>query len=88
MLREAGQDRGALQWYENSMPVSPYEVVFLPIRHLRQGEIYERLGEPEKALRHYAEALEYWRHADPEFQSIVNDVRARVARLSGEPGAH
>jgi tetratricopeptide (TPR) repeat protein len=88
MLREAGQDREALQWYENSMPVSPYEVLFLPIKHLRRGEIHERLGEPEEALRHYSEALEFWRNADPEFQTIVNDVRTRIARLSGEPGAH
>jgi tetratricopeptide (TPR) repeat protein len=88
LLREAGQDQEALRWYENSVPVSPYEVVFLPISHLRRGEIYERLGEPENALRHYSEVVEYWRNADPELQTIVNDVRTRIARLSGEPGAH
>ena len=88
LLREAGQDQEALRWYENSVTVSPYEVVFLPISHLRRGEIYERLGEPENALRHYSEVVEYWRNADPELQTIVNDVRTRIARLSGEPVPH
>jgi len=88
MLSEAGQDLEALRWYENSVPISPSEVVFLPIRHMRQGEIYERRGEPEQALRHYAEALEYWRNADSEFSDSRENVSARVTRLAGEPTAH
>jgi tetratricopeptide (TPR) repeat protein len=88
MLSEAGQDLEALRWYENAIPVSPSEVVFVPTRHVRRGEIYERRGEPEQALRHYAEVLEYWRDADPELKNLREDVSARVARLTGEPIAH
>jgi len=88
MFSEAGQDLEALRWYENSVPISPSEVVFLPIRHLRQGEIYERRGEPEQASRHYTEVLEYWRDADSGFNTMREDVSARVRRLAGEPIAH
>ena len=60
----------------------------MPTRHVRRGEIYERRGEPEQALRHYGEALEYWRDADSELHDTRENVSARVTRLAGEPVAH
>ncbi len=52
--------------------------------HLLRGEIYERRGDVEAALEAYDRFLELWESPDPEFQPIVDDVRNRVARLSGE----
>ncbi len=88
MLREAGRDEEAFQWYEYSVPVSPSEVVFLPVRQLRLAELLERRGDSDGAIHRYAEVLEYWHDADPAFGDIIKDVSGRVSRLAGEPIAH
>ncbi len=61
-------------------------VFMLPIAHLRRGEIYEQLGDVQKAIVQYDRFLELWSDADAEYQPLVEDVRGRVARLVAEPG--
>ncbi len=56
----------------------------LPTAHRRAGQLYEQLGERQKAIEHYNAFLEMWRDADPELQPVVEEVRARLARLVGE----
>ena len=53
--------------------------------HRRLGELYEERGDREKAVEYYSKFVELWRDADPEVQPVVEDVRARIARLVGEP---
>ncbi len=53
--------------------------------HRRLGELYEERGDREKAVEYYDKFVDLWRDADPELQSVVEDVRARIARLVGEP---
>ncbi len=52
---------------------------------IRVGELHEAMGENELAAQRYSELVELWRDADPELQPIVQDMRARIARLVGEP---
>ena len=52
--------------------------------YLRLGELYEQRGDRGNAVRYYNELIELWREADPELQQQVEDVRQRVARLTGE----
>ncbi len=52
--------------------------------HYHRGQIYEELGDTDKALWHYGAFVELWREADPEYQPVVEDVRERMARLVGE----
>jgi tetratricopeptide (TPR) repeat protein len=64
-------------------------------RALRESNIlgasYKRLGElyedrdRQKALDYYSSFVELWRAADPELQPVVEEVRLRMAELSGEP---
>ena len=49
-----------------------------------RGEIYEELGDTEKALFHYSQFVRLWRDADPEYQPVVEEVRGRMARLAAE----
>lgn len=52
----------------------------------RLGELYELHEQPAKAVEAYSRLVRLWSHADPELQTIVNDVRRRIAPLSnGEP---
>jgi tetratricopeptide (TPR) repeat protein len=50
----------------------------------RLGELHEQRGEREKALEYYGEFVDLWKDADPELQPLVEDVRARIARLVRE----
>jgi hypothetical protein len=60
------------------------ESVLLAHVLLRKGEIYERFGDAGEAVRHYRRFFARWREADPEYQPLVNDVKARIARLAAD----
>jgi tetratricopeptide (TPR) repeat protein len=86
----AGQTDSALVEYERLMSspnMSRYfrDAFVLAPTYQRLGELYEELGEPEKAIEYYSKFVELWRDADPELQDQVEDVRGRIARLVGEP---
>ena len=50
----------------------------------RLGELHEARGDREKAVDYYGRLVELWKGADAELQPIVDDVKARIARLVGE----
>ena len=52
----------------------------------RLGELYEGRGDRAKAADYYGRFVELWKHADPELQPTVKEVRTRLAQLSQEPG--
>ncbi|NNG16386.1 MAG: protein kinase, partial [Gemmatimonadales bacterium] len=85
LLNEAGREQEALAWYRQISNISVYELVYLPISHLRQGEIHDRLGENAIAIDHYAKFIDLWRDADEALQPLVRDAEERVAQLSQEP---
>jgi tetratricopeptide (TPR) repeat protein len=51
----------------------------------RVGELYEAKGDKTNALAYYGRFTKLWSEADPELQPVVKDVKARMARLAGEP---
>jgi tetratricopeptide (TPR) repeat protein len=80
-LLRLGRDQEALGWYSTLGWVAR-ESVWVAQVQLRQGEIYERLGDAAEAVRHYRRFVARWREADPKYQPLVNDVNARIARLA------
>jgi serine/threonine-protein kinase len=52
----------------------------------RLGELYEARGDRAKAADYYGRFVELWKHADPELQPTVREVRTRLAQLAQEPG--
>jgi tetratricopeptide (TPR) repeat protein len=58
----------------------------LPIIYRRLGEIYEAAGDKTKALEFYGKFVDLWVGADAVLQPKVQEVRDRIARLSGEKG--
>jgi hypothetical protein len=49
--------------------------------HKRLGELYEAKGDTKRAVEQYAGFVELWKRADPELQTKVAEVRARLERL-------
>jgi DNA-binding SARP family transcriptional activator/Tfp pilus assembly protein PilF/TolB-like protein len=82
-LMHLGRDQEAIGWY-STLGWLYDEFVFTAPARLRQGEVHERLGDPAEAVRHYRRFVARWRDADPEYQPLVNDVRARIARLTAD----
>jgi tetratricopeptide (TPR) repeat protein/tRNA A-37 threonylcarbamoyl transferase component Bud32 len=56
----------------------------LPGVYLRLGEAYESRGERDQAIDYYSRLVDLWEGADPELQTVVSDVRQRIARLARE----
>jgi tetratricopeptide (TPR) repeat protein len=84
-LRAQQKHREALQWIETSFQGAPSEIVYLAPMHLAQAEIYERLGEREKAAEHYRRFLVLWRDCDPELRPVLERAKSELARMVAEP---
>lgn len=82
LLVSAGRDREALDWYANLVATSLYEIAYLGMAELRQGQIHERLGNADAAMRHYRRFIELWRECDPELRSLVETAESRLGDLS------
>jgi tetratricopeptide (TPR) repeat protein/predicted Ser/Thr protein kinase len=81
LLEEHGQHDEALRWYSSLGQAAFEDIVYEAPKHLRMGEIYERLGNDEKAIEHYARFVDLWKDCDPEFRSLVDDAESRLAQL-------
>ena len=66
-------------WLKTDPDMDP---VRLPAVHERLGQLYESLGNTEKAVEHYRAFIELWKNADAELQPRVTDARKRLARLT------
>jgi DNA-binding SARP family transcriptional activator/TolB-like protein len=81
LLREMGRDREALSWYAASGETPLDQLGYLAPAHLRQAEVYEKLGEKQKAAEHYRRFVELWEGCDPELRPMVEEARRKVAAL-------
>ena len=61
------------------------DVRWLPHTYKQLSELYEARNDTTNAINYYNEFVELWKHADPELQPQVEDVRRRIANLIGEP---
>jgi hypothetical protein len=52
---------------------------------LERGRVHEQLGNRDTALVAYGFVASVWAHADPELKPYVDEARAGIARLGGEP---
>jgi hypothetical protein len=76
----------ALATYDvNRMP-DVRDPILLPLFNKRLGELYEAKGDRVKAADRYRKVIELWKNADPELQVIVNELKARIRRLTDIEG--
>ena len=72
----------ALQVFDPDRMMEAWDPFMLPLFNRRLGELYEARGDRVKAVEHYRKVIDLWKNADPELQVIVQELRARVRRLS------
>jgi tetratricopeptide (TPR) repeat protein/tRNA A-37 threonylcarbamoyl transferase component Bud32 len=58
----------------------------LALAYRRLGELHEERGDTEAALQRYGQFVDQWREADAELQPQVEEIKQRMANLTGEPG--
>jgi len=71
ILISMGRDAEALRWFASLGDGAVSEIPLRASSRLRQAGIHERLGNRDRAARHYEQFLKLWRDADPEFQQHV-----------------
>jgi tetratricopeptide (TPR) repeat protein len=71
LLFELGRYDEARGWYANIGQVSPFELPYLAMSHLRLSEIAERLGDAAAAVEARARFEELWRDADPAMKAAA-----------------
>ncbi|NIR46718.1 MAG: tetratricopeptide repeat protein [Gemmatimonadetes bacterium] len=86
LLAAAGRPEEAIGWYEASASFFAFDAPNLAPSHLRRAELYEELGDDERARLHYARFLELWQEPDPELLHMVESARHALERLTAEPG--
>jgi len=88
---QAGRTDSAIALYDRAFASPNLQRYQLDAQQLapalkRAGELYEAKGDRAKAADRYRRFVDLWKNADPELQPGVREVRARLARLSTEPG--
>ncbi|MFB3133929.1 MAG: tol-pal system YbgF family protein, partial [Rhodothermales bacterium] len=86
ILYEAERYEEALAWYasldDGGTPEEARTGVFyLGPSYLRRAQIYEQLGDEERAVDFYTRFIELWKECDPELQPQVEAAQERLDRL-------
>jgi tRNA A-37 threonylcarbamoyl transferase component Bud32/tetratricopeptide (TPR) repeat protein len=86
----AGQPDSAVAAYRRAAATGSvwkvnYDALFLAASFRRLGELYEERKDNTRALDYYGRFTALWKEADPLLQPQVREVKARMARLAGEP---
>ena len=81
LLSGAGRPEQALGWYAGLTENSTRELVFLGPSLLRRSAILEQLGRVTDAIPLVDRFLELWSGADAAFAPLLDEARARRARL-------
>jgi hypothetical protein len=75
----SGRDREAIGWFAGiGWARDAPEVVFLAHANRRLGEIYERLGDVDRAVYSHGRFVARWRNADVAHQSEVAAVHQKL----------
>lgn len=81
-LVQLGRDEEAAGWYGTLGDKYGTEFVYLAPALLRRAEIHERRGEIQQSLRYYLRFTTRWQDGDPEYQSLVREIRTRMRKLT------
>jgi tetratricopeptide (TPR) repeat protein len=82
VLFERGRYDEALGWYDSFGWCWGYEFVYLAPAHLRRAQIYEHLGQPDKAIEHYAMFVGCWSDCEGgELRPLVQEAEAKLREL-------
>jgi tetratricopeptide (TPR) repeat protein len=82
----AGQPDSAIAVFERYLSTNYFDraaqdQMYLAGTYKRLGELYEAKGDQGRAITYYSRFVDLWKHADPELQPKVAQVRQRLAAL-------
>jgi tetratricopeptide (TPR) repeat protein len=80
-LQELGRNDEALAWYDSFSAFLGYHFIFKAPFLFNRAEIYESLGQPEKAIEHYSRFIDLWKDCDPALRPRVEEAKRRLARV-------
>jgi tRNA A-37 threonylcarbamoyl transferase component Bud32/tetratricopeptide (TPR) repeat protein len=85
VLSQLGRDREAAELLDHM----PFERLYAPaseavVAALERGRVHERLGNGDAAIKAFSYVVDAWRNADQELQSLVEEARLALERLTGE----
>lgn len=83
LLREAGRFGEALDAYSAVGDYSLDGLMYMPLSHLKRGDIHLRLGDRKKAAEHYARFVHLWKDCDPSLRPQRLAAERRLAQLRG-----
>ena len=85
----AGRPDSAVMYFEKYLATPYYlkaepdaDPIRLPAIRERLGQLYESMGNTERAAEEYRAFIDLWKNADPELQPRVADARQRLAKLT------
>lgn len=82
MLFEQGRLRDAERYFRSFYH---FQWLYLVPAQFYLGQIAEALDRPDEAAVHYGLLVDWWRDADPALRPWLDEARAGLARVSGEP---
>jgi tetratricopeptide (TPR) repeat protein/TolB-like protein len=84
LLFALGRDREALSWYRSLSS----EWLFAAPINFRQGQIYQRLGDGERARFYYGRFIKLWKDCDPSLRASLDQAQLAMASLGSPANRH
>jgi DNA-binding SARP family transcriptional activator len=81
LLATVGRTEEALAWFGSLAQRSSDELVYLAPAELRQAEIYDRLGDGDRAVEHYRRFIHLWPAPEAALLATVERARTRLEAL-------
>lgn len=85
-LSAVGRGVEALSWFRSLEEFSLFDVTYWGPTYLAEAEIYEQLGDREKAALYYKRLVDLWAGCDPELRPLVEQAERGLGRLTAERG--
>ena len=81
LLEKSGRLGEAVRAYSAVGDYSTDGLAYLPMSHLRRGDIYLKMGDHARASLHYSRFVELWKDCDPNLKQLRDAAQAKVAQL-------
>ncbi len=79
---EVALENPHLKWHDSPPPTYPVSAV-LVLEQFRLAQIYDRLGDIDRARHWYERFTQDWKDADPDIPELI-EARERLAELKGD----
>jgi DNA-binding SARP family transcriptional activator/tetratricopeptide (TPR) repeat protein len=81
LLQRTGRFGEALEAYSAVSDYSLDGLMYLPMSHLRRGDIYLQMGDRARAVEHYAKFVALSKDCEPELVPLRNAAEKKIAAL-------